>query len=341
MAVAHQAKDTAWKEILEAYFQKFIEFCLTDLYQLIAWEKSWESLDKELLAITKDSITGKRILDKLFRVYFKSGEEQWVLVHLEVQGERESGFAERMLIYGYRIYDRYQKPVVSCAILTDRNPNWRPNHYETEVAGSRLRIDFRVVKLLDYAKQEVELESSPNPFASVILSYLAALKVKRSPEAIRLQTKLSLTKRLYRKGYTKEQIIRLYVFVDWMIHLSEPLEIEYRETLYHWEKEKKMPYISTIERFGIQKGIQQGLEQGIQQGIQQGLQKGLQQGLQRGLQKGRREGEYTLLLQLLQRKFPDLSTTYREKLDQADAETLLKWGERLLDAKTLEEIFNE
>ncbi len=102
-----------------------------------------------------------------------------------------------------------------------------------------------------------------------------------------------------------------------------------------------MPYISTIERFGIQKGIQQGLEQGIQQGIQQGLQKGLQQGLQRGLQKGRREGEYTLLLQLLQRKFPDLSTTYREKLDQADAETLLKWGERLLDAKTLEEIFNE
>ncbi|AML48079.1 hypothetical protein AYM02_01680 [Coxiella burnetii] len=325
MAAVHQSNDTAWKEILEAYFKDFIELCLPDLDKLIDWRQPWESLDKELLAITKDGATGKRVLDKLFRVYFTSGQEQWVLIHLEVQGQVQVRFPRRMLIYGYRLYDKYQKPIVSCAILTDQNANWRPDHYEIAVAGSRLRMDFRVVKLLDYADREVELEHSSNPFASVILSYLAALQIKQSPEELRLQMKLTLTKRLYRKGYTKEQIIRLYLFIDWVIHLLRALEIEYQETVYHWEVEEKMAYISTIERFGIQKG----------------LQKGLQQGFEQGLQKGKQEGEYMLLLKLLQRKFHVLPAVYCQKLEKADAETLLKWGERLLDADALEEIFQD
>lgn len=86
-----------------------------------------------------------------------------------------------------------------------------------------------------------------------------------------------------------------------------------------------MAYISTIERFGIQKG----------------LQKGLQQGFEQGLQKGKQEGEYMLLLKLLQRKFHVLPAVYCQKLEKADAETLLKWGERLLDADALEEIFQD
>ncbi|ACJ18947.1 DUF4351 domain-containing protein [Coxiella burnetii] len=312
MAVVYQSKDTAWKEILEAYFKEFIALCLPDLDKLIDWKQPYESLDKELLAITKEGLTEKRILDKLFQVYFRSGQEQWVLIHLEIQGQVEAQFPRRMLVYGYRIYDKYQKPVVSCAILTDQNPKWRPDHYEIALAGSRLRMDFRVVKLLDYAKSEVELEHSTNPFASVILSYLAATKVKRAPEAIRLQTKLSLTKRLYRKGYTKAQIIRLYIFIDWLIHLPKAFEIEYRETVYQWE-ENNMAYISSIERFGIQKGLQQG----------------------------RQEGEYALLLRQLQRKFHGVPADYRQKLEKADVETLLKWGERLIDASTLEEVFHD
>ena len=39
-----------------------------------------------------------------------------------------------------------------------------------------------------------------------------------------------------------------------------------------------MPYITSVERLGMQKGFEQGLQQGLQQGVQQGLQQGLQQG---------------------------------------------------------------
>ena len=39
-----------------------------------------------------------------------------------------------------------------------------------------------------------------------------------------------------------------------------------------------MPYVTSVERLGMQKGFEQGLQQGLQQGVQQGLQQGIQQG---------------------------------------------------------------
>ena len=70
----------AWKEILDAYFKDFVEYCLPELYELINWKKRWSSLHKELQAITKGTDAGKRLLDKLFKVFLKNGREQWVLV---------------------------------------------------------------------------------------------------------------------------------------------------------------------------------------------------------------------------------------------------------------------
>ncbi len=47
-----------------------------------------------------------------------------------------------------------------------------------------------------------------------------------------------------------------------------------------------MPYITSVERLGIQKGLQQGLEQGLQQGLEQGLQQGREEGRVQGLRDG-------------------------------------------------------
>ncbi len=55
----------------------------------------------------RDAELGLRLVDKLVKIYRSSGEEAWVLIHVEVQSQPESGFAERMYVYNYRIYDRY------------------------------------------------------------------------------------------------------------------------------------------------------------------------------------------------------------------------------------------
>jgi hypothetical protein len=77
---------------------------------------------------------------------------------------------------------------------------------------------------------------------------------------------------------------------------------------------------------------QQLLERGKQYGIEQGMQQGIKQGMQ--------QGEYSLLLHLIEHKFhQEVPETYRKKMAEADAKTLLKWGKRVLDAKDLDDVF--
>lgn len=42
---------------------------------------------------------------------------------------------------------------------------------------------------------------------------------------------------------------------------------------------------------------------------------------------------------LLERRFGSLTELARERVVQADSETLLRWGERVLTATTLEDVF--
>ena len=55
----------------------------------------------------------KRIEDKLVKVWRVSGEQVWVLVHIEVQSQSEKDFAQRMYVYNYRLSDQFNRPVAS------------------------------------------------------------------------------------------------------------------------------------------------------------------------------------------------------------------------------------
>lgn len=60
---------------------------------------------------------------------------------------------------------------------------------------------------------------------------------------------------------------------------------------------------------------------------------------QEGKLEGKLEGESNMLKTLIQHKFGVISPPYLEKIEKADCETLLKWGERILIAKNVEQIF--
>ena len=72
---------------------------------------------------------------------------------------------------------------------------------------------------------------------------------------------------------------------------------------------------------------------------QQVFEEGKDEGEIEGRTKGRVEGEVALLERLLLRRFGSLSENTRCRIATADADTLLLWGERLLDAKTLEDVW--
>ncbi len=62
---------------------------------------------------------------------------------------------------------------------------------------------------------------------------------------------------------------------------------------------------------------------------------------EKALQEGRQEGEARLLLRLLRLKFGPLDSETEERVHAAGADRLLEWGERVLTAESLQEIFGD
>ncbi len=74
---------------------------------------------------------------------------------------------------------------------------------------------------------------------------------------------------------------------------------------------------------------------------EQWLQQGIQQGIQTGLHQGRHQEANLLVERLLRRRFGLLPQWAVNRLAMATAEDLEQYGERLLDATTLESVFHE
>jgi hypothetical protein len=65
------------------------------------------------------------------------------------------------------------------------------------------------------------------------------------------------------------------------------------------------------------------------------------EGRKEGIKEGIEEGEKKLLIKQLARKFGELSAEVRERIEAASSEQVDLWGERVLTAQTLEQVFAE
>ena len=54
----------------------------------------------------------------------------------------------------------------------------------------------------------------------------------------------------------------LFEFIDWVVQLNEAEDGLFWDAVKAIEEEKRMPYVTTGERIGMEKGLQQGLQQG-------------------------------------------------------------------------------
>ena len=186
------------------------------------------------------------------KVWKLSGEETWVLVHVEIQSQESTGFNERMFVYYYRLRDKYNIPIVSLAILGDERETWLPQPFETELWGCSVRFEFPIIKLLDYLPRWDELEANRNPFAVVVMAHLKT-KETRNDAIARKEWKFRLTRQLYEQGYDRRDIINLFRFIDWILELPESLKQAFRDELEQYEQERQMPYVTSIEQMGIER----------------------------------------------------------------------------------------
>jgi hypothetical protein len=299
--------DSPWKEALTRYLPEFLDFYFPLAHQAINWTQPHTFLDQELAQIVRDSELGKRRIDCLVQVTTRTLEIEWVYIHIEVQSQVDSNFAERLFTYNYRLYDRYHRPVATLAVLADERLNWRPGGFSYNLFGSQMSLQFASVKILDYAPQLEELLENPNPFALVTAAHLLTQRTRKDVQA-RYAAKWRLAKLLYERDWGKQQIIDLFSIIDWLMTLPPELEKQLWTSISKLERNIKMPYVTSVERIGIEQGIEQG--------------------------------EMMLLRRMLAKRFGDLPEAIEIRLSQASIADLELWSDRLLDAKTLAEVFN-
>lgn len=255
--------DSPWKDALETYLEDFFALFFPEIHAAIDWARRPIFLDKELQQVVRDAEVGRRLADKLVQVWRRDGRNEWVLVHVEVQSQEERDFARRMFVYHYRLYDRYAREVASLAVLGDEGAEWRPTEYVTTLWGTALRFTYPIVKLRDYRARRAELEASDNPFATVVLAHLAAQDT-RGDAARRRHVKTALTRRLYERGYSRERVLSLFRFIDWLLELPVEQETEFWREIQAYEEERAMPYITSVERIGVENGKREALRRIVQ-----------------------------------------------------------------------------
>ena len=250
--------DSPWKEALEFYLRDFLELLFPQAASEIDWSRGYEFLEQELQQIMRDAETSRRTVDKLVRVYRLGGEEAWVLIHIEVQGQWEAGFDERMFICHYRIFDLSKRPVASFVVYSDENPNWRPSQYGYELWGNRMQYDFPSAKLTEFLARWDELERSKNPIAVVIMAHLKTQQTRGDNDS-RYVWKRRLAKMLHDRGFERDDIRRLYRTIDWLMRLPKAMDASCWAEIRAYEEEQKMAYITTAERVGREMGLVEGL----------------------------------------------------------------------------------
>ena len=247
--------DGGWKDIIEDFTEEFFSFYLPEMHAAIDFASGVRFLDRELSEIVSDSDNIRREADRLLEVYLKDGGAEWILIHIEVQSYRDRTFAERMYVYNYRIFDKYRRYPVSIAVLTDGERSFRPDNFRLEQFGCVTDFRFPVIKLLDLDSEG--LVRDQNPFAVVTRVQLAKLQSERDPDR-RYSFRMELTKELYDRVYTKEQVIRLYRFIDYVLTLPKPKALKFRNALEQFEEDRKMPYVTSTERIAREEGLIRG-----------------------------------------------------------------------------------
>ncbi|MEH6305598.1 hypothetical protein RYH73_08085 [Olivibacter sp. CPCC 100613] len=272
--------DLLWKGILEEIFDDFLRFMHPEADEIYDLKKGIAFLDKELeqLFPPEEDEFSPKVVDKLARVNTREGKEEWVLIHVEVQGRYQKDFPKRMFTYYYRILDKYNQRISAYAIFTDGYKVKRPDRYETGYQGTSLTYRFNTYQLAH--SNEQELLQSDNPFALAVLVGRSAFVGNRAEDSEKrdsdlLEFKGTLLRKLAKAQLSSKKIRALMNFLKYYVHFDN----QYNNVIFDKQ-------IQTVKGRSEAMGIEElMLDRATKQGIQKGEQKSKSQVISNLLEK--------------------------------------------------------
>ena len=304
--------DGSWKLGLDGFLPQFMQLLFPDSHAEVDWSRSYQPLNSELQAILPaEEAASPRRADALYKVWRREGGERWLILHFEVQTQKDAGLARRMFVYAYRCFEKYGVETFGYAILGDRDPLFRPAPYVWKLGRARMAYEFEVAKLTEHSIGE--LEASDNPAALLVLAHRFTAAT-RNEQARRRRFKLHLTRLLFRKGYGVESSRELFKVIDWMMRLVPEQAIIFNREVAALRKDPSMSeYVLSIDPVFTRLHHEKGQREGIV------------------------EGQRRLLRAQLVRRFGELPAWANERLAAAGQAAIERWSLQLLDAARLED----
>ncbi len=124
---------------------------------------------------------------------------------------------------------------------------------------------------------------------------------------------------LHARNWDDTQFYQFFLVIDWMMALPPELDVKLSTFMRELEEEKRMEYVSSIERVRSEQKFHEGE--------------------QSGEQKGKTEMLSHLLTCLLTRRFGALPPTVEAQIKDAANAQIEAWFDRAVDAPTLDEVF--
>ena len=226
MVEPHPDYDHLWKDVITELFEEFLLFFSPELYELVDFTTPPAFLEQELHKINPESESSNRVADKLVKLKLKSGKEQWVYVHVEIQGNHKKEFSKRMFQSFYRILDEYHQHVYALEIFTSNLSSKKLNFYHYDFFGTKVNYYYNTYRIA--SQSESALLSSNNPFALAVLAGLYVDKSKKDNE-MKYQYKRKLIELLLQdtikeKEANREILRKLFIFIDHILRLPKQAE---------------------------------------------------------------------------------------------------------------------
>lgn len=247
-------KDGIWKDAVEQYLPLLLRRMTPELYNGADFSQDYIFLDKELrdtiqLSMNEEHNSAK-FVDTLVQVPLKSGKDQWVLLHIEIQGKGGEDISFRMILYCSLIFAHYRRMPVALAILTDKRPlNETPGKFEFSEYGTKLLYKYNLFEV--YNQSDEQLLNSDNPFDSFIY---AAKKysdyMSNDAQKVKLEYLLKITRNLYERGLNERERAGIIIFVSRLINLEDTeLKKQYFEEVRKLEGKSDKIELNWIQEY--------------------------------------------------------------------------------------------
>ena len=252
-------QDSPWKEMLEANLGEALSFFFSEIHVEIDWGRDYEILRPELPPVAPPG--EKRIADLVVKAFSLRGEDRYL--HGEVQGDPEEDFPHRVQVYNRRVGDKFNLPVGSFVILTDADPDWRPEKYEATLYGKRQTLEFHTAKVIDWRGREEDLKAHPNPVGLFVLAHLASMRAKKDDEG-RAEVKVEMILLLQDRFDNLVERGRWSRYLDWLLALPREYDLQVWDRVKALKKETIMPFVTFAERYGREMGEINGVVKAIE-----------------------------------------------------------------------------